>query len=144
MENNLINIKSSLQINTTTKEKQISFSQIHILKLINKCIKENKVLSMIDIIECYQIAVKKNHCIFKTTWYDKDGKRLTHYREELKEKVDIMIIYKAYLANDNSKFYASQWSYKLRNLIRTWFTNNVGILVIKGKLIAIPIIENIE
>lgn len=99
---------------------------------------------MVDIIKCYQKSVKENHSIYKNTWYDKNGNKLNWYKEEFIESVNIMTIYEAWLKNDNSKLYANKWSYKLKSLIRTWFTNNVGILVIKGKLITIPVIETIE
>lgn len=33
------------------------------------------------------------------------------------------------------------WTYRIRTLVKSWFVNTIGILVLKGKLIVLPIIE---
>lgn len=127
----LSNIKS-LSIQTTNQLQLLNKGQTGLLKLMSDCIKDDKMLTMDLIVGCYYDNVKKVYIEHNWKYISSDPKINTreHYTNEYNIK-------KEYLKN------SFIWKYTLRGRIRSWLINNIGILVLKGKIIAIPIIEEI-
>lgn len=121
-----INEINGLQIVGNNQLVKISKSQFAILNLINKCVEDKAPLTMDMIVKTYTSAVKSIYSKPVSAW---QGDRYTYSHSE---KYDIYACYK----RDDY-----MWRYTLRPNIKTWFTNNLGILIIKNKLIVIPIIE---
>lgn len=114
-------MKEGLQILTQNQLVILTKPQQGLLNLINEAVLSKKTLSMDDIVLCYYNNVRKS---YEHPWPHVDFD---------KEKVyDVMKEYKKQ---------SFTWTYRLRSLVKGWFINTIGTLVLKGKLIVLPIIE---
>lgn len=110
-------MKQGLQILTQNQLVPISKGQNALLNLITDCVTNKTVLTMAEIVDCYCRCVRKNY------YHPWDAKPIE------------------YMVRDEFKKQSHVWTYRLRGLIKAWFINTMGNLVLKGKLIVLPIIE---
>lgn len=110
-------MKQGLQILTQNQLVPISQGQNGLLKLITDCVIDKKVLTMNEIVDCYCKYVR---CNYYHPWEAKPVE---------------------YMVKTEFKNHSHVWTYRLRGLVKAWFINTMGNLVLKGKLIVLPIIE---
>jgi hypothetical protein len=115
MENSVENISSIQPASFARRWDKISDGQDKILRLLQKRIEENKPITTEDIVDCY----------FATT--SKDG---------LTVRVRGNFSYDSFFCHDVPKTNGTA-----RNRAIIWFKQNLGSCIIKGRLLAIPIIE---
>lgn len=130
-------MNKGLQIQTTGSLPKLSNGQSGLYKAIQKAVYQNKPITMDDIVDLYCKFVRSNYVVARSkgVWVLEGnrevykGSKFSHYDE--------------YDVKKEYKNKTSTWHYTLRALIRQWFVNNIGTLVLKGMLIALPII-NVE
>jgi hypothetical protein len=118
-------IKSlGLQVSTVGQLVKLSKGQTGLLSLMRTCVKENRTLSWDELVECYYKNVRQE--LEDHRWIDIGSVRSRQYFT-----FDILDCYK------NQDWH---WTYRVRALVKHWFVNTLGILVIKNKLVVIPTI----
>lgn len=110
-------MKNGLQVLTQNQLVKLSKPQNGLLNLITDAVVNNKIISMDEIVYCYCKFVRHNYY---------------HPWEAIETEYIILKEYKKQ---------SHVWTYRLRGLIKSWFVNTIGTLVLKGKLIVLPIIE---
>lgn len=114
---------NGLQLTTRTIVR-LSYSQQALLKLINLHITEKTVLTFDDLVHCYANSVN-SEIYYDHHEYDTGKQVITKYH-------DVIQCYK-------SQNYV--WRQKVKGLVKSWFVSALGILVIKGKLIVLPVMD---
>lgn len=119
---------SALSIQTTSQLIKLTKGQNILLKNIDSSLSKQKPITLEEIVKMYCNGVSKTHT--KSHYkYDSGSCRFDKYTTH--------DIYESYRNND------SLFKYTLRPRIKTWFINSIGSLVVKGKLLIIPVIEEI-
>jgi len=114
---------------------KLSNGQMGVYKAINKCVSEKSTLTMDDIVNLY--------CKFVRPTYNKENRQYKNI-DIGGGKVDyrsVHIGYTEYDINDEYKKCSAWWTYTFKPLIKQWFVNNIGILVLKGMLNVLPTIK---
>lgn len=106
---------------------KLTKAQKSLLSLITDAIQNNEVLTFEKIVKFYRDNVRKTYSV-GVGWYYPEGSRYGRYKEY--EEFDF---YDSFLKGD--------LKYGNRNAVRYWFTQNIGSLVLKNKLMVIPVIE---
>lgn len=94
--------------------------EINLMEMLLHHLKENKPIKIEDIAECY----------LKSTGYTKRHEEFFRY-DQIEKRHIYHIVERTYTAKD---YYAHRNG-------RTWFKSNLGNCILKGKLLAIPVIE---
>lgn len=110
-------MKNGLQLLTQNQLVPINKAQQGLLNLIIDAVDAKKVITMNDIVNCYCVHVRSNY------YHPWDAKNIE------------------YKVKDEFKKQSYVWTYRLRALVKQWFVGTIGTLVLKGKLIVLPIIE---
>ena len=110
---------------------QLNAKQKALLEMLGDCLSENKPFNWDSMVEFYCKNVKS---VYENYDYDYDFFTSGSFRKtnERYVKHDILKAYK----NDESL-----WSWKIKPSIRQWFATNIGSMVLKGSILALPIIE---
>ncbi len=98
---------------------QLNTKQQALLKLLHECLKKNKPLNWDLMVKFFVENVDSTGCD-----YNYDTKEYVYF--------DIMKSYKNY---------DDDWIYGTRTRIRQWFANNMGSMILKGSILALPVIE---
>jgi hypothetical protein len=117
-EISLIKINVNSQLNTKQKA---------LLMMLHKCMTDNRSFNWDYMVEFYVKNVKKNYPRYR---YDINWDTM----KKINERYDKIDIKKSYLSNDNNWWFIKQ-------SIRQWFATNIGSMVLKGSILALPIIE---
>ncbi len=110
-------MKQGLQLITQNQLVTLSKPQNGLLSLIIDAINNKNAITMHDIVDCY---CKYIRCNYYDPW-DAESKE--------------------YMIKEEFKKHSHVWTYRLRSLIKSWFVNTIGTLVLKGKLMVLPIIK---
>lgn len=124
-------MSKSLQIATQNQLVKLTDGQTGLLELINDCVKNNRQCDFESIVLCYTNNVRKTY-VRESYYYV--GEYPNNHKVYTDEEHDV---YQAYKEN------SPVWTYRIRGLVKQWFISTIGLLVLKGKLIILPII-NIE
>lgn len=121
----------ALSIQSTLQIAKLNLGQHTLLTAITSAVNNRKPLTFDDILDCYCRGVRR---IYQREVYNYIDISPNNWRKEFDryEEFDIKTEYKK-----NSAL----WTYTLRPLVKQWFVNNIGTLVIKGKLLVLPVIE---
>lgn len=117
------NIQPASFLRSVSAKKRYDLQTNLVIKLLQKSIEAKSPVTLNDIIDCYLDFVFRNGSSVErssyrvTNWQERD-RRQYFTREELKAK----------------KWYIEDESLN-------WFKKNLGAAIIKGKILAIPIIE---
>ena len=122
-------MNNSLQLVTQNQIEKFTRGQVGLLRLIEDCVKNNKACDFEAVVLCYSKCVRE---IYTEEKYHYVGKYPNN--ERVYEYIDHNV-YEAWKTN------SWIWTYKIRALIKHWFVSTIGILVLKGKLIVLPIIQ---
>lgn len=95
-----------------------------ILNLLNTHIKENKVITKTDICKCYVTCIFKGCPLYEKREYDYT---LKMYKTKI-------YTYENYLNYINRPYF--------NNSALQWFKTNLGSAIMKGKILAIPVIDS--
>ena len=103
-------------------------AQKALLKILYKCLKKNISFNWEHMIDFYVKNVKSTQVItvFTGVWNE--------YNRAVYKSKTVSII-KEYKNNTTT------WSYYIKPRIRMWFANNIGSMVLKGSILALPVIE---
>lgn len=125
-------MKTGLQIVTQGQIERFTDGQVGLLALINDCVVKNKVCNFDDVVRVYCKTVCGTY--HKEVYELEKLPGATFYSKKWlpSKKIDV---YNEYKAN------SYEWTYRLRSRVKQWFISTIGILVLKGKLIVLPIIE---
>lgn len=110
-------MNNGLHLATNGQLVPLSKGQNALLKLINECVLNKRILTMQHIVDLYCQQVR---CNYYHPW--ETGNKEYMVKVEFKKQTHI-------------------WTYRLRGLVKAWFINTMGNLVLKGKLIVLPVIE---
>jgi hypothetical protein len=106
---------------------QLNGKQKKLLSTLHDCLKQNTPLN-------WEIMVKL-YC--EVNNYPKD-ERDNYYNREI-GKWQYRIVLSDPLKNFKNK--DDKWTYHFKPKIRQWFANNIGSMVLKGSILALPVIE---
>lgn len=99
--------------------------QLGMIKIINECVDTNRAMDWDLIVLMYCKYVRK-------TYRDNYCRRLnTENGSNYKWEFDILEEYQNQTGT---------WTYTIRVMVRTWFIQNIGSLVMKNQLIIVPVI----
>jgi hypothetical protein len=110
---------------------QLNQRQKALLEMMYHCLDNKKPFNWDAMVSFYSKNVKKQYEKYEYDYDFTPGGRFRKINEGY-VKYDIVKEYKA-----NSHV----WSYYIRQVIRQWFANNIGSMVLKGSILALPIIE---
>lgn len=110
------------------KTNHLTDAQRALLELMHDCVKKNKPLDWSKMVLFYSSNVKSAFITRQNT-FKKNANG--HWVYEEVEK-DIVAIYKKQ---------SYEWSGYIRPSIRQWFATNIGSMVLKGSILALPVIE---
>jgi len=117
-----------LRIATNNQLVELTLGQHELLSQIVRCTKNFEPLTMRMVVDCYV----KSRGSDTFTYSDWDWNFETGKREYFEVSFSITECFERR---------SPKWTYRMRALIKQWLISNIGALVIKNKLIAIPIIE---
>lgn len=119
-------MNNALQISHQRKA-EMSKGQQLLLETMVRCVKNEVNLQFEDVVIAYYLGVKKT--LFWTNYKMDNG---VMYPSGPHREYDILSEYeqKSYL-----------WNKKIKDLIKSWFVSAIGLLVIKGWLKVLPVIE---
>lgn len=117
-------MEKSLSVNLATRSK-MPLSQVNLLKVINSTIENKASVDWGIMVKWYTRSVHQYHSTYG--WHEKEGKKiLGMYQVDIDHEYEI-----------NSWI----WTYEIKNKVKSLFIQSIGSLVIKNKLLVIPIIE---
>lgn len=98
-------------------------SEKSLFEIIRDCVESKTPLTWEAVVSLYSKVIREK---YQNHFWDYDEKQYVY------EILDVI---------DEYKKDSQVWKYKIKGLIRTWFLTNIGRLVIKNKLVVIPVIE---
>jgi len=102
---------------------QLNVKQQALLKVLHKCLKSNIPLNWNSMVKFYIKSVDSEYSTY-------DWNRKTQQYEVISYSVA-----KVYKSQDDT------WTYGLKPRIRQWFATNMGSMILKGSILALPVIE---
>ena len=114
---------NGLQFVHPIKRTILTKSEKSLFESIRDCVENKTPLTWDIVVTLYSKTVRDK---YRNDFWDYNEKR--YYYEIL----DVI---------DEYKKDSTVWKYKIKGLVRGWFLGNVGRLVIKNKLIVIPVID---
>lgn len=123
-----------IKVNGVGINNQLTAKQKALLILINKCVEDNDPLNWDKMVDFYSDTHNYPKEIIHDA-YDWVGDSIVYYKK--KKMTDLRAIRKDYMEKGEDNGWTWYWAPR----IRQWFANNMGSMILKGSLIALPIIE---
>jgi|GEM_PF-3661051 hypothetical protein len=120
-------MKETGLIISNQRRREMSKGQELLLQTMCKCVKDKTPLLFEDIVLCYYLGVKKS-----IHWANYELYHSTMCITGPHKDYDILVEF------EKQSFI---WNKKIRDLIKSWFVSAIGLLVIKGWLAVLPVID---